>query len=778
MMKIHKLLLIVAVLLTLTGCDQLVAQFVDADNFELLNELKPRKGHEIQVKKVTFAPDHRTFNITTKMLDDIGPYSLTDSSKVRIEVEKKVEGFLKGRRSLPRLISMRNVKADNITKSGIKLLALVDVTLPQSTLNKIRDYVIELRAVFNHDNLYVAFMQGDQATESLLASDYVLDNYFKKAKADSVLLYRLMLQKKDELTSHQGVWADAKKTALLTFSNEKMYDDATNTPFDIDHYLYEEQLLEPTDTLPNFMACYASMAPLHPSTNNHEAVVLRHFCESTHGIFMQPYNGTNFKNNVLNVFHVGTDANEFTFENPKGKVYRGNLELLTVNFYDAVTDSLITSFTTTIHEGSIYNPIVVGGNHLVVVITRGLILGGIIMLLVWLLLQFVIPYISYRIFLKKYVVCYTGGNMGMGNTTIQQSCYLCKEPFKTGDQIVVKCDHTMHKSCWDENDYHCPEYSDRCKTGSHYYNHHDLTDSRNASFYLKWIMMSIVAATLAWLVFIIREHAVNEYIVSMVIPVEYISPLTSFGFSIGFFLTLGISYMSSRPGDAWHRAANILGRSVIAAIGCYLAFFLTNFIIVISNLEIINILVEWVPWTLSAIIIAVCATFHTRIRLRKRLILPGIIFGILTVYVWWLFFDSEVDFRVFILLSFIIYAVGVAASVATLAPRSERYFLKVEGAIKEMDIALYKWFRNAPERVVTIGKSVDCTLQLSWDMMGTVAPINAQICMSQDALYLIALEEGVYAEGKPVEIDKKFWLYHGQKFTIGNTTFTYIEKDL
>ena len=777
-MKIHRLLLIVVALLTLTGCDQLVAQFVDADNFDLLHDLKIQKEHEIQVEKVTFAPDHRTFSITTKMLSDIGPYSLMDSSKVRIEVDKKVEGLLNGQRSMPRLIRMRNVKADNIAKSGIKVLVLVDATLPQTTLNQIRDYVVELRAVFNHNNLFLSFMQGDQASESLPASDYVLDNYFKKAQADSVLLYRLILQKKDELMARQGVWADAKRMALLTFSNGKMYDDATNTPFDVNHYQYEEQLLAPTDTLADFMACYADMSPLRSSADNHEAVVLRHFCESTHGLFMQPYSGTDFKNNVLKVFHVGTDANEFVFENPKGKVYRGNLELLTVNFYDTATDSLITSFTTTIHEGSIYNPIVVCGNSIAVIITRGIILGGFIMLFAWLLLQFVVPYISYRIFLKKYVVCYTGANMGMGTTAVQQSCYLCKEPFKTGDQIVVKCEHTMHKSCWDENNYHCPEYSDRCKKGTHYYNHHDLTDAHNASFYLRWILMSIVAAMLAWLVFIIREHAVDEYIVSMVIPVEYISPLSSFGFSIGFFLTLGISYMSSRPGSLGHRIAGILGRSIIAAIGCYLAFFLTNFIIVVSNLGIIEMFVEWVPWTLSAIIIAVCATFHTRIRLRKRLILPGIVFGILTVYVWWLFFDSEVDFRVFILFSFIIYALGLAASVATLAPRSERYFLKVEGAIKEMDIALYKWFRNAPDRVVTIGKSVDCTLQLSWDMMGSVAPVNAQICMSQGALCLIALEEGVYAGGKPVQLDKKIWLYHGKKFTIGNTTFTYVEKDL
>ena len=55
-------------------------------------------------------------------------------------------------------------------------------------------------------------------------------------------------------------------------------------------------------------------------------------------------------------------------------------------------------------------------------------------------------------------------------------------PFETGEKIVVKCGHTMHKTCWDENEYHCPEYSDRCEHGTHYYNRQNLTDSRNASF--------------------------------------------------------------------------------------------------------------------------------------------------------------------------------------------------------------------------------------------------------------------------------------------------------
>ena len=115
---------------------------------------------------------------------------------------------------------------------------------------------------------------------------------------------------------------------------------------------------------------------------------------------------------------------------------------------------------------------------------------------------------------------------------------------------------------------------------------------------------------------------------------------------------------------------------------------------------------------------------------------------------------------------------------ATVAPRSERYFLNVQGAVKEMDVALYKWFRNNPDRVVTIGKSVDCSLQLSWDVQSAIAPVHAEIRLIHKTPFLVALEPGVYINGKPLSVNRRVRLYHGKSFTIGKTTFTYVEKDL
>ena len=67
---------------------------------------------------------------------------------------------------------------------------------------------------------------------------------------------------------------------------------------------------------------------------------------------------------------------------------------------------------------------------------------------------------------------------------------------------------------------------------------------------------------------------------------------------------------------------------------------------------------------------------------------------------------------------------------------------------------------------------------LSWDINGYVAPIHAEIRMQEQVPYLTALEEGIFVEGEAIVSGQTVRLYHGKSFTIGNTIFTYIEKDM
>ena len=93
-----------------------------------------------------------------------------------------------------------------------------------------------------------------------------------------------------------------------------------------------------------------------------------------------------------------------------------------------------------------------------------------------------------------------------------------------------------------------------------------------------------------------------------------------------------------------------------------------------------------------------------------------------------------------------------------------------------MDIAIFKWFIQSPAYKVTIGRSVDCSLQLSRDIESDIAPVQAEIVKHRGCCYIVAVEEGIRFEGKALAAGRRKRLYHGSRFCIGDTTLTYIEK--
>lgn len=756
----------------LAGCDEADISTLD-DPTSLLEDRANQEA--FKVDEPTYSPDYKTFTIKARQLRDIGPFSLEDTSQVRYEVKERVNGVIKKKRRTPKLVKFENTKAEMLSKNGTQMLVLVDQTLPQKELDAIQRHVYEIRTVFNRGNLFLAFMEGDSVSKTVPATDYVMDNYFThSAGKDYVLLYRSMLKKKQEMCNRQGYFAAGQHFFMLTISDDMMYMSDNDQPLDPEHYSLEEQMVKADDgTAGDFFASYVSYNRYQQGNDAHDTSVLDYFCTHHAGMVTHEFNWMALEGKLLSALKFA-DIPSYVlyFVNPDMKVYDGSFYELTADFNKAHGDSLIASMSTTVKLGHFYKPIIVHGHGILVVLLQGLIVGLVIFFLVWLLFQFFVPYVSYRYFLRRYVVRYTGSNMSYDKQLVQQSCYLCKAPFVTGDEIVVKCAHTMHKSCWDENDHHCPEYSDRCKHGSHYYNRHDVFDKHNASFYMRWVLMAILSATLAWMFFVVAVHVIGR------VELITISPLTFFGFFCSFFLTYGIAALAMRLRNIRRHSASLLWRSLAAALGSFVVFLAVSMSVSLFDAERVGFFFDWISWTISAFIIAFCATWHTRVVLRQSLILPSILLGVLSMYVWWLLFvDTIIDIRVLQLFSFIFFSVGLAVCIARTAPRSERYFLKVQGAVKEMDVALYKWFRNDPDRVVTLGKSVDCSLQLSWDYNGNVAPVHAKLTITDGIVCLTALEDGVYYKGKQMDVDQREVLYHGDRFTIGNTNFTYVEKD-
>jgi hypothetical protein len=487
-----------------------------------------------------------------------------------------------------------------------------------------------------------------------------------------------------------------------------------------------------------------------------------------------------------------------TLTNPDNKLYRGRSHTIAVNLYDR-EGNLLGSDTTDYSIGSVFDPIVVNGRNTLQVVLQGTLLTILMLLIVYLVMQFLVPYILYRIFCKKYVVEYTGKGMSVKGKLVTDTCYLCKDTFKEGELVVAKCEHTIHKSCWDENEYRCPEFGRRCHDGSHYYNHVRPTDPRNAYKYMRIVLTSCIAAFVAWAAFMpdmnFISHDTIEHFLSPMLNgdgltdnaaehsifyyTDQLNVLAYFGICIGAFNTLFFSLLLVANFSPWRRAMSIALRTLIAAICCSL-FFATECIISFAlNITSYSFLIDWIPWTLSSMTILYLCSYNTGEKVKKQSVIISCIAGMVSMNIWdFILVDTTMDYRLMLLISFIVYSATIAICLPNVTHRSDYYFLSVTGAVKPMDIALYKWFRTEPNGIITIGKSVDCNLQISWELSIPVAPIQAEIRMRKGVLRLYAIEDGVTVGGKPWPLNKGLRLYHGTSFTIGKTTFTYKEKDI
>ena len=802
--NMYRILLIAFIAASLVGCDQLMdtgvddAEMEDIFSTESENDSTASKN-QLEVMGVEFTPGYKRFKILTSIKEDLGPYALTDTNQVVVKATEIIGGVPNTSSSKPILTLVRNTEGEQMTKEGIKVLVLVDLDQPQPIVDNELKAVREIRTVLGV-NLYLAFMYEQSISETMQATDYVLDTRFVSNTNHPKLLYRSIMLKKKEIEDRVGVWANAKKVAMVVFSDEVVYGD-NDEPIDPDHFALQEQLVKPDSVLTtNFL----SISAVHFSGND-DAIntsqaesVMKVLSKNYDGIYENLFSWAELKENIMGMKRTDIIANEFDFENPDGKVYSGIPHTMRIELLDKKDGHVIGTASTAIILGDAYNPVIVNGYTKISMFLQGIGFGLLAILFIYLIFQLLIPYIKYKLFLRDYVVKYIPGNMSVGNIAVSESCYFCKAPFEIGDEIVVKCEHVMHKSCWDENGYHCPEHGHRCQTGSHYYNHENLFDPKNAAYYLKWIIASIVAAMVAWFLYVSLvigfENETPTLVAKMVegklVEVDSYAVFNDqnankgyiplFGMCLSACLTLALTILTIRRNFYIKRIIDICLRVIVVSIASYLVFLLIESVSFALDMNPWVAVLDWIPWAAMALMIAFISTADTRIHLRKYILLIAILLGVVSVYLWTFLFRGvmQLDIRVLLLFSCIFYSVGVGLAVAQLAPVSEHYFLNVKGAVKEMDIALYKWFLNNPDEVVTIGKSIDCSLQMTWDIKGQVAPVHAEIRQSSIGIRLTALEEGVMVGMKPLYPGNSCLLYHNTKFTIGDTTFTYMERDI
>lgn len=752
--------------------------------------------YAMEVSDVSFGEKHKTFIVSTRLTGAKGTYRSETWDTASYIVNER------NRYDVPKLAAFQPI-LDSIVRTGIKsidslhltMVALVDLSLPQNLVSQEQKYICEIRDMFGPDNLLLAFIRGDSVTETMSSSDYVLDNYFISEQSEDKRLYRAVLTKMKEVGFRDNLLQGAKYSSLIIFSDGGTYSDV-GLPIDPNHFELQTEILNFTDKMSGSPIYFVPMSNVESGVVNDAENLMRSICSQTTGKYIEDFDWSLIQKDILAAFNINYTDFEFYFSNPDGKLYNGKtyLELSMIAKGDEAK-----LFCTDYVIGNLYDPVIINGMSTSEVIAGGLLCFLALGLLLYLVFQFIVPYIKYLIFKHKYVVTYTGPNMTVNGRSVGDCCYLCKAPFKVGDKIIVKCEHTMHAPCWRENGYHCPEYGRHCPEGSHYYNEQNLFDTKNAPYYLQWLMAALMASFISTVLFTIMDlSAAYDSLRNTLCHIwgmtpgtpeaeemleeamMYIDQYPGYGFIIGFVLTFMLSLFTVKRRGFINKTLDILIRSAAAGICGYIVFMLDCIVSTMLDLHDSARLLDWIPWTLTGIAVVQAVTFGSKTKPHKGWFLGAMAVGMFSMLIWDMVFSSNgSDYRMTIILCNFAFASGLALSIATHQPKSERYFLHISGAIKEMDIALYKWFTSNPEASVTIGKSVDCGIQISWDINNDIPPVACTIQMHRGAQYLKVIEgNAVIYKNKWLPEGKKIRLYHGRSFSIGQTTFTYIEKDI
>lgn len=763
-----------------------VAACSDKTDFleDLFMSTQEEKKDILKVTDVQFSDDYKYFTVDTRLAESIGAVSLSDRDAVTIDArEFDYLGHPAFPASQPELTGVVSTGAAQIVALDLKMLVLVDLTLSQDIVDRERDAVKEMSTLFTNNNLFVSFITHKRDVSGMVApSEYVLDNYFTSVDAPEKNLFSSVSNGLDLLADENGQFSDVSERILMVLSDGQIFNDDSFS-VDANYFKIKQELLAKSlRTESSHIMIYVDMDS-SDDDNNEAGQFLETICSNTDGESYSEFDWVRIEDDIFNKMKINYTDYRFEFTNPDNKLYSGFGKTLQIDCWHG--DKLLASGSTIINLGSFFKPVVINADPISIVVARGVVFAFAFLSILLLVLQFIVPSVRYRIFRRKYTARFTDANMSVNGIMVGDTCYYCKAHFVPGEEIVAKCKHTMHRSCWDENGYHCPEFGRNCKEGSHYFNEQDRFDTGNAPYYTKWMLAAVLGGIVSWLLYMFTYNRLNydslerlsmragaslEHC-SFIIPV--------FGAMMMFVLTAFFSCLTVKRRSWLRRLYDVGIRALIAAV-CGLFFFQMGAIGDLAlDLRGNSFLIDWAPWTICGVVAALCCTWRTNYRVRAKSVLMVSAISVGSMYLWsYLSFNLSMDYRPYLLIAFEVFAIGVAVAVAQASPRSERYFLHASGAIKEMDIALYKWFASNPDAVVSIGKSVDCSLEMSWDIAPGIGPRQAEIRMHKGVPYLFAIDKGVKVKDRFLRVGEKVRLYHGRMFRIGNTEFVYQERDI
>lgn len=799
---------VAALILVLSSCQQ------NASNGSLAGRNDTASARDtVSVVNFTKSPQADTLYVDLKILDPQGKkvfYDKLDKGNFTV-----LEDGSSNPSRVPIVDSVEDIRKGRVISDQISMLFLIDRSgsLTQEDLDKQYRVIGNILDTLSNTKVYLSFMDSTVTPSRLVTKNNLkfefLEDFSVKEGAQKYL-YKAVMAKMEELAggtavhypeiTHNPDLNDSTQKILFVLTDGKVSDDDLVGDF----FSTKSELLALSDRMEHSETPYIPVHCIYigNSAKEDDKLEMKILCatkpakdarDALKGKFYSIFSVEELQETLMGSIDSIAADYRLVLVNPAGKMYDGSQQVLTITVQDgrheAATGDLRYAF------GSQHVPIIVRSDENnrsdAGVILVGLCYGLVFTLLVYLILQYLLPWIQYKVFCKKYVVKYNGNKSG--SSVEQQLCYHCKEPFQNGDTIVTKCEHVVHWECWKENRNRCPEYGvHNCTKGIHYYNQDKLSDNRNAPYFLTWLVYGLLAGLVSW---VFMRLLYSETLFSSLInglvqslqPTDNIQGASSISFLykiqsmllcgllLGFFITLFFSYVIDFRKKDFKVWGQIFSRSIVGGILGFIAFLLGAVVIIFFNKDANCFYTDWIPWALFAIVIALILSYKTDIKLKNALI--GGLISVLISFV--VLFMGTFAKEILSMFSYMIYAAGFGISIAVVHHVSEKYFLRVSGPVKERDIAIYKWMSvTGGFNRVTIGKSIDCILEMNWDDSTNIADKQVEIYLENDRPYCKALEDGtLLANGQMLQKNQTILLHHGTEFTIGNSLFTYIEKD-
>lgn len=802
-----------ALVLALSSCQQDASQGQSA-----VQNLVGTTRDSVSVVQLSKSSKADTLYVDLKILDPQGDkvfYSTLDKSCVKV-----TENGLNDPNRLPKVDSVIDIRDNKVISDQISMLFLVDRSgsVSQESLENQQGQIDNIIKTFPKTKVYVSFMDSVVTPANLVTKDNIRSFFdeFMVREGTQKYLYNAIMAKMEELSGstaihypeiqHNPELGDSTQKILFVLTDGKVkITDGYGFIGGADFVDWKDEIMDLASKMERSETPYIPIYCIYigdPAATGSVSDEMEALCSTTpaknarnalKGKFYTIFSVDELQETLMGSLDSIAADYRLVLVNPGGKIYDGSQQILNIFVQDkqhgAAAGELRYAF------GSQHVPIRVPSDNDNIsngsIILLGLCYGLVFTILLYLVLQYLLPWIQYKVFCKKYVVKYRGNRNE--SSVEQQLCYHCKEPFQNGDVIVTKCEHVVHWECWKENRNRCPEYGvHNCTKGIHYYNQDKLSDSRNAPYFLMWLVYGLLAGLVSWVFMRIFysetlfSSLINSLLhwlrpmddlqgVSTMAFVPKIQSMLLCGLLLGFFITLFFSFLIEFRKKDFKVIGQILLRAIVGGILGFIAFLLGAIVIIILNKPANCFYADWIPWALFAVCVACTLSFKTDIKLKNALI--GGLISVLICFV--VLYMGTFAKEILSMFSYMIYSAGFGIAIAVVHHVSEKYFLRVSGPVKERDIAIYKWMSvSGGFNRVTIGKSIDCILEMNWDDAPNIADKQVEIYLENDRPYCKALEDGtLLANGQMLQKNQTILLNHGTEFTIGNSLFTYIEKD-